>query len=102
MHSYTKIIAPLNEIGSITETLYQVEKRSILHVRATKIKNLAMEARQWTMTLEGERNELEKQVLALLQELARLKGEPVPEANDQYTPNFATLYGGRTVGKKEE
>jgi hypothetical protein len=62
MHSYTKIIAPLNEIHSIAERLYDVEKRSILHVRATKIKAVAMEARQWTMTREGERSALEKQI----------------------------------------
>lgn len=34
MHSYTKIIVPLNEINSITEALPQVEKRTILDERA--------------------------------------------------------------------
>lgn len=82
------------------ERLYDVEKRSTPHVRTTRIKALAIEARQWTMTLEGERNALEKRVLELRQELARLKGERVPEANDQYTPDFKTLYGGGAAGAR--
>ena len=100
MQSYSKIIVPLNEINSITEALPQVEKRSILREHATKLQSLVKDARQWTFTLEKERSDLEKQVLELRQELARIQGEENPDANDRYTPDFRQYCGG-TAGKKE-
>lgn len=88
------LFSHLNEIGRIAENLYQVQKQSILHTKATKISEEALRAREWAINLEGERNELQKQNLALRQELARLKGEQEPEANDQYTPDQSSLQGG--------
>lgn len=53
------------------------------------------------MTLERERSDAERQVLELRQELARLKGEPVPHENDKYAPDFQTLDGGRAAAGKK-
>jgi hypothetical protein len=94
--SLHKIIAQLNEIGRIAENLYKVDKRSILHTQATKISDAALQAREWAIRLEGERDELEKKVEALEQDLARLKGE---KTTDKYTPDFGQ-YGGGAAGKK--
>jgi uncharacterized coiled-coil DUF342 family protein len=89
--SLHKIITHLNQIGRISENLYTVEKRSILHTKATKISEEALQAREWAIRLEGERSELEKKVLALEQELAQLKGEKIP---DKSAPDFGKLWGG--------
>jgi hypothetical protein len=89
--SLHKIIAQLNEIGRISEDLYKVEKRSILHTKATKISEAALQAREWVIRLEGERDELEKRVLALEQELAQMKGEKIPNKS---APDFGKLWGG--------
>ncbi|SEK79667.1 hypothetical protein [Nitrosovibrio tenuis] len=94
--SLHKIIARLNEIGWIAENLYKVEKRSILHTKATKISEAALQAREWAIRLESDRDELEKKVLALEQELARIKGGTPPGADDKYTPDFGN-YGGEKV-----
>jgi hypothetical protein len=60
------------------------------------------DAKQWTFNLEKERSDLEKQVLTLRQELAQIKGKPIPEANDRYAPDFGNLYGGRDERKKTD
>jgi hypothetical protein len=90
--SLHKIIAQLNEIGRICENLYQVESRAILHTKATKISEATLQAREWAIRLEGERSELEKQNLELMQELATLKGEKIP---DKSAPDFGKLWGGK-------
>jgi hypothetical protein len=95
--SLDKITTYLDEIARITEDLYKVEKRSILHTKATKISEAALQARKWVILLEGERAELEKKVEALEQELARLKGEEIP---DKSAPDFSQ-YGGGAAGKKD-
>src|SRR5690348_3770571 len=95
--SLHKIIAQLNEIGRIAENLYKVEKRSILHTKATKISEAALQGRECAIKLAGERDEMEKKVLALEQELSRLKGEKLPEK----TALAFSQYGGGAAGKKD-
>jgi hypothetical protein len=90
----TQIISKLNEIEAVTRDLYQVENRRTLHVKATKISDLALQAGKWANTLEGERHELEDRVLELENELAALKGEPLKTANDKFTPDFSKLQHG--------
>ena len=97
--SLHKIISHLNEIGRIAENLYKVEKRSILHIRATRISEEALKAREWAISLESERDELEKQNLVLRHELARVKGEKEPATNDRDMRDPGQRFGG---GKKGE
>jgi hypothetical protein len=92
--SLLQVISKLNEIESITRDLYHVESRRILHVKATKITELARQAGKWANTLEKERSELEDRVLELENELRKIRGEPLKDKNDKYTPDFTRLQHG--------
>ena len=65
------IMDNLSEIDHIAKSLYILEKRSILHVKATRIANLGLQTQEWALALASENEELEKRVKELEAELKK-------------------------------